>query len=65
MLKILLHILNVVIFDFPAEYFFFFFCGGGEESGECGEGQGVPDPVGVIFHPQKVLGAQERELKVQ
>lgn len=37
----------------------------GEDSWECREGQGLPSPVGIIFHMQKVLGAQEQELKVQ
>lgn len=39
MLKILLHILNVVIFDFPAEYFFFFFGVVGKIQENVGKGK--------------------------
>lgn len=37
----------------------------GEDSGECGEGQGLPNLAGIIFHTQKVLETQEQTLKIK
>lgn len=36
-----------------------------KDSGECREGQGLPNPVGIIFHTQKVLETQEQKLKIK
>lgn len=72
MFKVLLHHLNVVTSDSLAELFCFFFVPGpevnslvGEESGKCGEGQGLPDLVGIIFHTQKAIETQEEKLKIK